>query len=409
MIRSTFEFNLSAPEKLSLRNQERREKELEALVRPLAVLTVRSTWEIDLDSPKLPELVRILERLHEQKSAWLSWADFEERLVDDAKTRAEWFLLEPGDQSHLDRCFLRQLKEEQIYPFGNAASAKPRMHVASWGPDSMLVSERFKGVVEKHRLIGLDFLWVRDTGRYQALQWYLPLTRECLGRGLGHPWYDLAKSPGEGPDATDLRARHGENIATSLRGFTLRSDASFAGPVKDRLLKLAVDMSKQRMFVNSYPRYLRQYLPRTDFAFTLRDQQYDDEIHRDRGMAVSRRARDVLVANRLVTLEKCIPVKVFDRAPKGVENLDRRCGKPEPLFSPEELARVRAEEAKLWAEHLRHPKAPRVPNLGRSLSLLRSAKRGAPKSFPRPATPKAIAEVERTGGIKIPAAWQKVL
>src|SRR5258708_6804626 len=192
MSRTTFEFNLSAPEKLSLKLQERREKELEALIRPLTLFTVRSTWEINLDSPELPELIKILERLHKQKAAWLSWAVFDESLIEDAKARTEWFVLRPGDQSHLDSCFLRNVNEEQVYPFGNAASAKPGMHVASWGPDSMLVSERFKGVVEKHRLKGLDFLWVRDTGRFQALQWYLPLPRECLGRGLDHPWYDPA-------------------------------------------------------------------------------------------------------------------------------------------------------------------------------------------------------------------------
>src|SRR5262249_43376797 len=133
------------------------------------------------------------------------------------------------------------------------------------------------------------------------------------------------------------------------------------------------------------------------------------KIYRERGLAVSRRTRDLLVANRFVAPEQFIAVKVLGRPLKGVENLDRRCGKAEPLFSKDDIARLRAEEAKLWAEHLRHPKAPRVPNLARSLSLLRSAKRGARKSFPKPATPKATAEAERAAGIKLPAAWQKVL
>src|SRR5690349_6161281 len=128
MIRSTFEFDLSAPEKFSLRNQERRRKELKELIRPLACPTIRSTWEIDLDSPKLPEFVRILERLCKTKAAWLGWADFEERLVDDAKTRAEWFLLESHEQSHLNGCFLRNVNQEHIYPFGSAAVAIPGRH-----------------------------------------------------------------------------------------------------------------------------------------------------------------------------------------------------------------------------------------------------------------------------------------
>src|SRR5262249_55655490 len=228
---------------------DRRQKELDALMRPLADKNVAGDWQIDLDSPKLSEIVGILQRLHRTKAAWMSFVEIDERFLDDAKTRAAWYVLEPHEQSHLDACFLRNVNEEQVYPFGNAAAAKLGMHVADWGPDSVLVSERFKEVVEKHRLTGLEFLWVRDTGRYLALQWYLPLPREILGRGLDHPWYDPAKSTGVGSNATDRRARHGQRIATSLGGFTLRSKSSFGNPVKDRLLKLAVAMSKGRMVV----------------------------------------------------------------------------------------------------------------------------------------------------------------
>lgn len=409
MIRTTIEFNLLAPERLSDRAQTQRRKELETLIGSLAARNIRGDWEIDLDSPKLPDLVRILKGLHNKRSAWTSFVGIEERLVDDDRTHAEWFLLEPEQESHLDQCFLPNLLEQQVYPFGNPAHAKPGAHVALWGIAEPLVSDRFKVVVEKHGLTGLEFLWVRDTGRYQAQQWYLPLPREPLGRGLDHPWFDPAKCVDEACKGLDPRARHGERIASSLGGFTLRSNASFGDPVKDQFLALAIAMSKKRMLVISYPRYLRRYLPSTDFAFTLDDRQYGDDIQRDRGLAMSRRARDVLLANRLVTEEECIAVKVLDRPPKGVENLDRRCGKPEPLLSAEDFARLRAQESALWAEHLRNPKPPRVPNLARSLSLLRSAKRRAPQSFPKPATPKAIAAASRAVGIEIPVPWQKAL
>jgi hypothetical protein len=409
MIHTTFAFSLDPPERLSGRAMDRRQKELDGLMRPLAKKNVAGDWQIDLDSPKLSEIVGILQRLQKTKAAWMGFVEIDERFLDVAKTRAGWYVLEPHEQSHLDACFLRSVNEEQVYPFGNAAAAKPGMHVADWGPDSILVSERFKEAVVKHRLTGLEFLWVRDTGRYQALQWYLPLPCEILGRGLDHPWYDPAKSTGVGFAARDLRARHGQRIATSLGGFTLRSKSSFGDPVKDRLLKLAVAMSKGRMVVMSYPRYLRKYLPRTDFAATVRDRQYGDEIWRDRGLAVSRRARDVLLTNGLVPEKNFVAVKIFDRVPPGLENLDRLCGKPEPVFLPSELTRLRAQEATFWAEHVRHAKPPRPANLGRSLTLLHTAKRREPKDFPRPAAPKALAGAQRALGVQIPAAWQKVL
>src|SRR5258708_6424749 len=166
MSRTTFKFDLPAPERLSLRSQERRREELTALIRPLFGEPVYGEWQFDLDSPKLPDLVRILARLHKTKTAWISFVEIVEHIPDDAKAGAEWFLLDPEDQSHLDMCFMRHVKEQQVYPFGNAAGAKPGMNIADWGPDSILVSERFKRVVEKHRLTGLEFLWVRDTGRY---------------------------------------------------------------------------------------------------------------------------------------------------------------------------------------------------------------------------------------------------
>jgi hypothetical protein len=409
MILSTFEFSLHPPETLSGNALDRRHKELDALIRPLAERNARGDWEVDLDSPKLHELVRILERLHKTKAAWMSFVGIEERFLEDAKTRAAWYLLEPKRESHLDMCFLRHLLDEELYPFGNAKSAKPGAHVALWGLDAVLVSERFKGVVETERLAGLDFLWVRCTARYQAPQWYLALPRECLGRGLDHTWYDPSKSTGAGSDAKDPRARHGQRLATSLAGFTLRAKASFGDSRKDRLLKLAVEMSKKRMVVSSYPRYLRQHLPRADFAFTLDDCQYDDAIDRRRGLAVSRRARDLLVAKGIVNDDEFVAVRVFDRAPPGVENLDRLYGKPEPLFSPDEFVRIREQEARFWTEHIRHAKPPRVPSLARSLSLLRAAKRRSSKRFPRPAAAKAIAQAERALGLEIPAAWQKVL
>jgi hypothetical protein len=111
----------------------------------------------------------------------------------------------------------------------------------------------------------------------------------------------------------------------------------------------------------------------------------------------------------VVDEDECVAVKVFDRPPKGTENLDRLCGKIEPLFSAEELARLRTQEEELWSQHLRNPKLLRVPNLSAALSLLASVKRRAPGNFREPATAEAIAQAARAMGVKIPRAWQKVL
>jgi hypothetical protein len=171
-----------------------------------------------------------------------------------------------------------------------------------------------------------------------------------------------------------------------------------------------MELEKRTAGFGSFPRYLRKYLPDTDFAFTMKDSgNGEGDNTRQRGLAMNRRARDLLKANRVVTDDYCSPVLILDRAPKGVEDLDRRYGPAEPMFSSEQLARMREFEAKAWAAHIAHPKPPRAPDLARSLALLRSRKRREPKSFARPVTPKAIAESSALLGTTIPPAWQNVL
>jgi hypothetical protein len=92
-----------------------------------------------------------------------------------------------------------------------------------------------------------------------------------------------------------------------------------------------------------------------------------------------------------------------------VENLDRRYGPVEPTFSAQQMTRLRGLEREAWAQHLANPKPPRAPDLDRSLKLLRSAKRRAPKDFGEPASQKEIDETARRLGLGIPPAWQKVL
>lgn len=62
-------------------------------------------------------------------------------------------------------------------------------HVAHGGWEHY-VSEAFRAAVEEEGLTGLEFLWVRDVGRFRAPQRYEALPPAALGRGLDHPWFD---------------------------------------------------------------------------------------------------------------------------------------------------------------------------------------------------------------------------
>jgi len=152
-------------------------------------------------------------------------------------------------------------------------------------------------------------------------------------------------------------------------------------------------------------RYLRRYLPSTDFADTM----WDSPGSRSRGLAMNRKARDVLVANHIIKENEYEAVMILDRLPKGVDDLDRRYGTPAPAFTPEQMAKLREWEAAAWAKHVANPKPRRAPDLTRSLSLLRSYKRRQAKSFFKPAAQKSIDDASTALGRAIPMAWQKVL
>jgi hypothetical protein len=185
-----------------------------------------------------------------------------------------------------------------------------------------------------------------------------------------------------------------------------------------KLLKLlrSIELHGERaigasqLVARTFPSYLRRYLPKTDFASTVEDQ--GDEFGgntRHRGLAMNRKARDLLTAIGVVNDQDLVPALIVDRPPEGAEDLDRRYGTPEPAYSPEQWARFRELEAQARAEHVAHPKPPPAPDLARALSLLRSRKRRTPKNFTKPVSPKALAQAAKDLRAEIPPPWQKLL
>jgi hypothetical protein len=248
----------------------------------------------------------------------------------------------------------------------------------------------------------MDFLWCRDLGKYRANQWYLAVCSRCLGRGLDAAWIDLTSKTFK---ELNPRVRH---------GFTTGKYKPDAGPKDADVVKLlqllrSMELLKRGPEYGFVPRFLREYVPKSDFAFTIKDHGTGDYLRRDRGLAMNRKAYDLLRAKGLISEGYCKPLMIVERPPRGVENLDQRYGPVSPVFSKNQMARLRELEAEAWTLHLANPKPPRAPDLDRSLKMLRLAKRSAAKKFGKPANQKEIDETERELGVKIPPAWQKVL
>jgi hypothetical protein len=413
MIRKVLNFILLSPEGLSEKKEKQWEKEHHVLLRPLGATLEDYVTTVEATPSHVAQLVKLLQQWRKE-GARINGYGYGEELVDEERTPVEWFTVRQSssDSEAFENGWEqleRPIKTLNDYLSVRADRLKPNVHIV----DSVLqvyVSERFKAVVEAHRLTGIEFVWIRDTGKYRARQWYLPVCSRCLGRGLDAPWIDPGKLSGKGNETLDPRSRHG---VLGAEPEQYKRDAGPDDPGVGKLLRLlrSMELLKRPPDFESVPRFLRKYVPNTDFAGTVLDMaEYDDDfVHRHRGLAMNRKACDLLGAEGVVGDGDCVPVLIVERAPSGVENLDRRYGPPEPAFSSAQMARIRELESEAWAEHVANPKPPRAPDLARALGLLRAAKRRAPAGFASPATQKAIDEAARALGTVIPAAWQKVV
>jgi len=412
VIRNIVSFLPVAPEKVPEHKSEAWLKEQTRELEPLIDrVSAGGLFEVVATPQRMQNLLKPLEQFR-RRGGRVNGFGYREELIDDERTPVEWFIVHPGGGADgfesLSWDLQDPIEEDDVHLRVRADRMKPGIHLGG-AIYPVYVSERFKAIVESHRLTGIEFVWCRDIGKYRAPQWYYPVCRECLGRGVDDPWIDTSKLSGVGLETLDARGRRGQSGASPQ---LYKRNAGPSEPSVKKLLSLlrSMELLKRPPQFGAVDRYLRKHLARTDFAATIADWSGEDgRFFRHRGLAMNRQARDILKANRIVADENCIPVLVVNRPPKGVENLDRRYGPVEPAFSPEQLKRMREIEAAAWAKHRASPKPRRAPDLARSLSLLRSRKRGAPKCFAKPATPKAIAQAEKALVMKIPAGWQKVL
>src|SRR5262249_30252163 len=132
----------------------------------------------------------------------------------------------------------------------------------------VFVSESFKAAVAKHQLTGIDFLWCRDTGKCRALQWYMAVGQQALGRGLDDPRIDVSKLSGEGLQTLDPRGRHGQYAAFANQ---YKRGCGPKDPGVKQLVKLMRSIAlagrpigRSPDIARTFRSYLRQYLPETD-------------------------------------------------------------------------------------------------------------------------------------------------
>lgn len=380
MVRYTLEISLEPHDSRVYGNDKRwvaYQKGVLGALRPLADQAWGSniTCFVDAESPRAPELLAVIEDLRKRKVAKpLGQCEIAEQLLDnDDSVRLEWFeithwplygytwvqprpLLEYGPPPDpkkwpaLARAFVPRVTGglKSVY----ASRQRPGRHLAEGG-----MSEQVKALVEREGLSGLELLWLPDAGRAEAMQWYLPIPTEPLGRGMDHPWFDPASLNCEGRDPnratnepSDPMWRYGVRCFGSN---TARPDVRYDEAVKDAAIALTGGF-----VLGSYRRVLRRYLPQTDFAYAwewVEDNIRGRRRYSWRHACCNRQTRDLLIEEGLGTEEDFLGIAVLDETYGGAEVLDELPGGPRgpgPYFTPEEMADLREELERWQAEYL---------------------------------------------------------
>lgn len=319
--------------------------EPQAFYRTLGLRAVGGWATLD---PLAPKAARALERLElfvRSGAARVDEARLHESMTAAELEACEWFEL--GNRFFKGNPGFTLWDD---YPSCRSAAVPDGIHLFA----DCVVSARFRALVTKRRLRGLEFLRVREKSRKPRLAWFVALPRAPLGQGVDHPWFDrprwevyLRAHPATTHDQDATRPpRH-------FRGAWVRDAAYRSEPLLARLERLLPERSETPLAglaVFPVARYWRGRIPAADFAYVPLcpdGPNRDGKILRFRGLCASRRARDVLLRAGLFRQQDMTPLVLVDAPPAGAPNLDRRHPPAPPMYTPAELTALRAAERSL--------------------------------------------------------------
>lgn len=337
------------------------------------------TWSgIELDSPRFPEFVAEAKNLIDSGIARF---DGFCSLGFEYTDVSPWYQLyegrSPQDAYHPNTC------DNEVEC--KACKYSPNMHIDGIGGDSLIVSEKFKKVVEENGLKGIEFLWVKDIGRYKPCQqWYMPVIFNAVGRGIDHEWFDPSTIRGNGSfQPADREFRRG---ISRFYANQLKKDYS-ASPLEKEIISL---FRPEYLTIFGCEQILKKYTPDTDFAFwwQMSDHKNPDSgrIYRGRTTYVSRRARDILIENKIAVDQQFRAIEVLDVLPPWAELLDGQAPLPMPYFSNFDISYETAKRnnGKERVIYDKKTKPEMKVTLKQALKLLLSVKRREPGDFSKP-------------------------
>jgi hypothetical protein len=381
------------------------QKERRRIYHSLGLKLYSNAWaDMPLDEDSATGLYNLAAQLEQEHIGFLGSGLFFEKLPSEDEDACEWF--------EICGCAVGNISNDF-----NIHDPYPTCRACNYSPLEQFilphyVSEKFKAVVEKHALTGLDFLWVKDVGRYKAQQWYSAIALHPMGFGFDHPWYDRDKATRNLTSnwRTVPELAHGGMTQFDNRYF--KKGWTTGSEVIDKLIALFPDDSSLGFSLITSPRYQRKYLPSTDFGYRWLDEDSrlgSGNVHRARTLCCNRRTKEILLNEGLVRKNDVRGILVFEQLPSGIVDLDQRYPWPPPVYIPEELVKLRQMEKRFLTEFSEKDKPERVSELKRSLKLLRTAKKDRPNDFLPGVSNSRAAAILETISVVLPAAWGDVM
>jgi hypothetical protein len=229
------------------------------------------------------------------------------------------------------------------------AGTLPKVHALN----HTFVSSAFVTVCREHRLRGVSFLRCGSRGRKAGDPWFVALPDDALGRGLDHSWFDRARWLA---DVRHRPARRSSAIAIGQWSFHqcwLRDAAASEAPLCDVLVVCPTPPEYTPLgglTVVTIPRFWRNALPDADFAYLPWGEDgpnREGKILRFRNLYISARGRRALIEAGLFPEKMFFPIRVVDHPEPGVALLDSAANPLTPMYTPDELAVLRAQERAL--------------------------------------------------------------
>jgi hypothetical protein len=335
----------------------------------LGLKTFSGCWaEIDLNSPQINEFLIEVNKQREVRNAeFIGFCHLTQSLPEDKEY--EWYEVKSESSlwEYIDFYKYDNIDMENV----KAYKIDPTADVANGGFYNSYVSERFKALVENEGFTGLNFLWIKDIGKYEAKQWYTPVALSPIGKGIDHPWFDTSTLIG-----SDSWQPLNEPFRTGVYHFNnkqIKNEIKIENEITRKIIDL---FEKVELTIVSTRKYLKQFLPNSDFAFYWNQEDVikNGITRKQRGLCINNRVKKRLLEKRILTSSEFQPLHIVENF-DNIEILDSSGEYPEPLYSMGQIEKVRDYLSNEFAKFCKRERPKYAVKFKEALKHLKKAKK----------------------------------